>query len=60
MLLCHYVAKSVEVRYEQRKFFARGVDFDHGGVEHNQQGGGRARGDISLHLRYEFVRVLCR
>jgi hypothetical protein len=37
---CHYVAKSVEALYEQRKFFATGVDFDHGGVEQNRQGGG--------------------
>ena len=54
---CDYVAKSVEARYEHREFFATGVDFDHGGIEQNGQGGG---GDVSLYLPYRFVRVLCR
>ena len=53
---CHYVAKSAEARYEHRKFFATGVDIDHGGIEQI----GEARGDVSLHLPYGFVRVLCR
>jgi hypothetical protein len=37
---CHCVAKSVEARYEHRKFFATGADLDHDGVEQNRQGGG--------------------
>jgi len=37
---CHYVAKSVEARYEHRKFFATGANLDHDGVEQNRQGGG--------------------
>ena len=41
---CHYVAKSVEARYEHRKFFATGVNFDHGGIEQNWQEGGRPGG----------------
>ena len=41
---CHYVAKSVEAQYEHCKFFATGVDFDHGGIVQNWQGGG----DVSL------------
>jgi hypothetical protein len=37
---CNYIAKSVEVLYEHREFFATGVDFDHGGVEQNERVGG--------------------
>ncbi len=51
---CHYVAKSVEARYEHRKFFATGADLDHDGVEQNRRGGA----DVSLLLPYRFVRVL--
>jgi hypothetical protein len=41
---CHYVAKSVKARGEHREFFATGVDFDHGGVEQNRQGGAQGVG----------------
>ena len=37
---CDYVAKSVEARYEHCKFFATGVNFNHGGIEQNGRGGG--------------------
>ena len=53
---CDYVAKSVEARYEHCKFFAMGVNINHGGIEQMGKGGG----DVSLHLPYGFVRVLCR
>ena len=44
---CHYVAKSVEARYEHYKFFATGVDFDHGGIEKNGKGGAGPGGCFS-------------
>ena len=55
---CHYVAKSIEARYEHCKFFATGADLDHDGVEKNWRGGGGCF--ISLLLAYRFVRVLRR
>jgi hypothetical protein len=47
MPLCHYVAKSAEAQYEHCEFFATGVDFDHGGVEKNRQGGAGPGGCFS-------------
>jgi hypothetical protein len=40
MPTCNYVAKSVEARYEYRKFFATVADLDHDGVDQNRQGRG--------------------
>ena len=53
MPLCHCVAKSVEARYEHRKFFATGADLDHDGIAKSARGGG-----VSLLLPRIFVRVL--
>ncbi len=55
MPLCDYVAKSVEARYKHPKFFATGVDFDHGGVEKNRQGQGRPGGMFLFTYRTDLL-----
>ena len=52
---CHYIAKSVKAWYEHCKFFATGVDFDHGGIEQNQQGGGRPGGIFLFTYRTDLL-----
>ena len=52
---CHYVAKSVEAWYEHCKFFATGVDFNHGGIEQNWQGGGGGRGMFIFTYRTDLL-----
>jgi hypothetical protein len=52
---CHYVTKSVEALYEHRKFFATGVDFNHGGVEQNRQGGGGPGGMFLFTYRTDLL-----
>ncbi len=51
----HYVAKSVEALYEHRNFFATVVDFDHDGVEQNQQGGGGPGGMFLFTYRTDLL-----
>jgi hypothetical protein len=52
---CHYITKSMEALYEHRKFFATGVDFDHGGVEQNRRGGGGPGGMFLFTYRTDLL-----